>query len=73
MDLSLVYRLTSLPEIHKLNAEVLAKERGIDSELDQVLGRRSELEQTFLQHKAPVTEASGIVLSSALQHREPFF
>ena len=47
-DLRAVEQLTSLTDISRLLHETLAKERGLEAELDQLLSRRGELEQTLL-------------------------
>ena len=47
-DISTVEKLTSLSDISRLLHETLAKERGLEAELDQLLNRRGELEKSLI-------------------------
>jgi hypothetical protein len=56
VDLGLIHRLTDLNAINRILHEMVAKERAIDVELDQLLSKRSELEKRFLLLNAPTAE-----------------
>ena len=62
MDLGVISRLTNLGEINKLLHEVIAREVALDGELDKLLGKRAELERSFLLLNTPTAEASGFGL-----------
>ena len=47
-DLRGVEQLTSLTDISRLLHETLATERGLEAELDRLLSRRGDLEQSLL-------------------------
>ena len=47
-DFRAIEQLTSLTDISRLLHETLATERGLEAELDQLLSRRGELEQSLL-------------------------
>lgn len=55
-DISIVEKLTSLSDISRLLHETLAKERGLEAELDQLLNRRGELEQGLIELHASSRE-----------------
>ena len=56
LDVSSVEKLSSLSDISRLLHETLAQERGIEAELDHLLNRRGELEQTLVTLHADSTE-----------------
>jgi len=56
VDLALIHRLTNLSDINRLLHETVAKERAIDSELDQLLSKRADLERSFLLLNTPTAE-----------------
>lgn len=47
-SLDVVRSLSSVADVHRLLHEASARERAIDTELEQLLSRRSELEQGLL-------------------------
>lgn len=59
-DLSLIHRLTNLTEINRLLHETVAKERGIDADLDRLLSKRTDLERSFLMLNTPTAEVCSI-------------
>ena len=58
-DISSIEKLTSLNDISRLLHETVARERGLEAELDQLLSRRGELEQKLLSLHASSREVSG--------------
>lgn len=56
MDVSSVEKLSSLNDISRLLHETLAQERGLEAELDQLLNRRGELEETLVTLHTDSTE-----------------
>jgi len=57
-DISAVEKLTSLSDISRLLHDTLAKERGLEAELDQLLHRRGELEKGLLDLHAGSREVN---------------
>lgn len=56
LDLSVIHKLTNLSEINRLLHETVAKERAVDSELDRLLAKRTDLERSFLLLNNPTSE-----------------
>ncbi|KAF5839440.1 hypothetical protein DUNSADRAFT_725 [Dunaliella salina] len=67
VDLSSIHRLTNLSDINRFSHEVTAKERAVDGELDQLLSKRTDLENRFLLLKAPITENLEVVRADSEQ------
>uniref|UniRef100_A0A7S3RBF0 Conserved oligomeric Golgi complex subunit 4 n=1 Tax=Dunaliella tertiolecta TaxID=3047 RepID=A0A7S3RBF0_DUNTE len=67
VDLSSIHRLTNLSDINRFSHEVTAKERAVDGELDQLLSKRTDLENRFLLLKAPITENLEVVRADCEQ------
>ena len=67
-DLRSVEQLTSLSDISRLLHETLARERGLEAELDHLLHRRGDLEQSLLALHASSREVQALltVASSSL-------
>ncbi|DBB16575.1 TPA: Golgi transport complex subunit 4 [Trebouxia sp. C0006] len=64
-DISAVEKLTSLSDISRLLHDTLAKERGLEAELDQLLHRRGELEKGLLDLHAGSRETLEVVKAEA--------
>lgn len=56
LDVNLVENLTTLSDISRLLHETLAQERGLEAELDQLLNRRGQLEQSLVTLHTDSTE-----------------
>jgi hypothetical protein len=65
-DISAVEKLTSLSDISRLLHDTLAKERGLEAELDQLLNRRGELEKGLLDLHAGSREVNLRLLTLTL-------
>ena len=65
-DISSIEKLTSLNDISRLLHETVARERGLEAELDQLLSRRGELEQNLLSLHASSREVSSLVTGQFL-------
>ncbi len=65
-DISAVENLTSLSDISRLLHDTLAKERGLEAELDQLLHRRGELEKGLLDLHAGSREVNLSLLTLTL-------
>lgn len=61
VDLALIHRLTNLNDINRILHETIAKERSIENELDQLLGKRVDLERSFLLLNTPTAETLELV------------
>ena len=55
-DLALIRKLTNVADINRLLHDTLAKERTVDQELEQLLGKRVEVEQGLLGLQASTAE-----------------
>ena len=60
-DVGSIEKLTSLNDISRLLHETVARERGLEAELDQLLSRRGELEQNLLSLHASSREVSSLM------------
>ena len=58
-SLEAVRALRSAADVNRLLHEASARERGIDAELEQLLGRRGELEARLLELHASTEEVRG--------------
>lgn len=56
IDLALIRKLTNVADINRLLHDTLAKERTVDQELEQLLGKRVEVEQGLLGLQASTAE-----------------
>lgn len=56
LDLASVRQLSNVNEVHRLLHEANTRERSIDAELEQLLSRRGELEQSLLALHASTAE-----------------
>ncbi|KAG2447879.1 hypothetical protein HYH02_007335 [Chlamydomonas schloesseri] len=67
VDLSVINRLTNISDVNKILHETVARERGIDSELDRQLSKRSDLERNFLLLNTPTAETLELVRADCEQ------
>lgn len=58
IDINSVEKLSSLIDISRLLHDTLAHERGLEAELDQLLNRRGDLEQTLVTLHTDSTEVT---------------
>ncbi len=56
--LEAVRSLASVADVHRLLHEASARERGIDTELEQLLSKRSQLEEGLLELHSSTEEVS---------------
>ena len=62
LDIGAVEKITSLADISRLLQETLARERGLEAELDQLLNRRGDVEQSLLALHASSRDVSALSL-----------
>ena len=55
-DLAIIRKLTSVADISRLLHDTLARERAVDQELEQLLGRRLQVEQGLLGLRGSTAE-----------------
>ena len=58
-DLAIIRKLTSVADISRLLHDTLARERAVDQELEQLLGRRVQVEQGLLGLRGSTAEVRG--------------
>lgn len=56
VDMAVIRQLTNLNDINRLLHETIAKERGIDADLDRQLNKRSDIERSILLLNATTSE-----------------
>ena len=59
-DLAIIRKLTSVADISRLLHDTLARERAVDQELEQLLGRRVQVEQGLLGLRGSTAEVRGL-------------